>query len=90
MAYLPTQFGFETVTGNVLHDHCIEIIQKVFDSPHAIPNIMEPCAMNAVSAISCITKDEFCIRLHNAIVSYSADLPEKKDFKLVLKENELV
>lgn len=62
VAYLPRNV-FESKTGHVLHEHCIERSQKVCNIHHAITNVMKPLAFKAASGILCRTKHELFYKI---------------------------
>lgn len=63
----------------MLHKNCIDRLQKVRNIHHDITEIMNPLATKACVGIFCRRREEYYIHLRIDIVSYCADLTEKKD-----------
>lgn len=62
-------------------------IEKVGIIHEVIETIMKPMADVAYRGIVCHTKDDHCLRLHFALCSYCADIPEQKDLLCVKHSN---
>lgn len=63
----------------MLHDNCMDRLQKLRKINHGITEIMKRLATKSYVQIQCCPSEEYYIRLHIAIGSHYAELPEEKD-----------